>query len=273
MYSLCTLANEKALNDLKIFLFTLQLWNENIELYLYCDTYIYNYLETNNIYKYKLHKRKVLDNYNIYNRKEMESISGKTFTTLWEDFMCEKMNLMNWAHETHDKVLFCDADICFLGPLLSIPDEYQIGLSPHEIRSYDEQKFGIYNGGFVYSACKDIPNVWRKATYTSRYFEQASLEDLKEFSTYTIPIQNNYGWWRLLQGKESVQILKSKWSIKRDPNGCGIYVEGKPLLSIHTHWKTNDMATILFNDFVKGFLEKLKSVEKTKKFLNFLKSA
>jgi len=99
-------------------------------------------------------------------------------------------------------------------------------------------------------------------------------EDLvKEFceSYFVFPNTINYGWWRLLQGKESIQILKSKWSIKREQNCSGICIETQPLLSIHTHFKTNDMSTILFNDFVKGFLEKLKSVDKTKKLLQFLK--
>ena len=41
MYSIATLANTNSLDDLKIFLNTLQLFNNILpDVYLYCDTYI-----------------------------------------------------------------------------------------------------------------------------------------------------------------------------------------------------------------------------------------
>ena len=251
-YNIATLANTYALNDLKVFLYTLQFFNINLpDIYLYCDTYI-DIIDLTQFYKGKLYKKVVLDDYDGLTRKEMEKTKGKTFKTQWEDFMCEKMNLLEWAHESCDRVLLCDSDICFMGPLPNIPDEYEIGLSRHEIRSFDEIRFGVYNGGFVFSGNKDIPKVWREATYNSRYFEQAALEDLiKCFKTYFFPIQNNYGWWRLLQGKESFEKIKLKFNIKNNK----IYYENKPLLSIHTHLKSNDIATNLFNNFILSLLK------------------
>ena len=180
------------------------------------------------------------------------------------------MNLLEWAHEENDKVLMCDADICFMNTLPSVPENTLLGLSPHFIRESDEQRFGKYNGGFVYSASKDIPDAWRKATFTSRYFEQAALEDLTcLFKTDECPIQNNYGWWRLLQGSESITMIQKKWSINRK-DGCGICVEGLPLFSIHTHWDTDDRATQYFNKFIMDYLFVLKSVKKTKELHVFL---
>ena len=249
-YSLATLANTKALDDLKVFLNTLQIFNTELpDIYLFCDIYIdIIHLE----YKGKLFKKVVLDTYDGLSRPQMEKMKGTVFKTKWEDFMCEKMNLLDWAHETSDRVLFCDSDICFMGQLPEIPNGYELGVSKHEIRSFDEKRFGEFNGGFVFSGSKKIPNAWRKATITSRYFEQAALEDLvSQFNTYYFPIQNNYGWWRLLQGNESVETLKKQWSLK----GNVILINNKPLLSIHTHWKTNDKATQYFNDFVSGFIK------------------
>lgn len=274
MYSVATLANKNALQDLKVFLFTLQLWNETDlpTIYVYCDKSISKFLDTQNLYTGTIHKRIALDNYDNLTRKQMERMPGKEFKTLWEDLMCEKMNLLDWVHENESSVLFCDADICFLGPLPMVPNTYILGLSDHEICTHDTNKFGVYNGGFVFSANKDIPSTWRNATHSSRYFEQAALEDLKEkYSTYKFSTQNNYGWWRLLQGNESMETLKKSWGIKRNITSSGITVYGEPLLSIHTHWNTNDVATKYFNNFVLGFLEKLKSVEKTKRLLVFLK--
>ena len=63
MYSVATLANYKALEDLKVFLFTLQLWNESTlpTLYIYCDTLITTFLETQTYYKGKIYIKNVLD--------------------------------------------------------------------------------------------------------------------------------------------------------------------------------------------------------------------
>ena len=267
---IATLANKNALTDLKIFLFSLQLYNDVLpKVYVYCDSFIENYIQTKKPYKGEIYTKNALEQYVMYTRKEMEHMPGNEFRSKWEDFMCEKMNLLDWAHETSEKVLMCDADICFLGTLPKIPEHIQLGLSPHVIREADEEKFGKYNGGFVFSASKDIANIWRKATHTSRYFEQAALEDLTQvFVTYEFPIQNNYGWWRLLQGKESIESIKLKWSMNRIRGG--LMVDGEPLLSVHTHWSSNDSATKYFNSFLLHYLSLLKSIKKIKELHTFL---
>ena len=273
MYCIATLANKNALNDLKLFLFSLQLWNENNypDVYLYCDSYIQSYVNEKKPYKGNIFTKCALDSYTSYNRAMMEKIKGEEFDTMFGDFVCEKMNLMNWIFESRDSLLFCDADICFLGPLPMFDTTKKLVLSRHEIRKVDEDRYGIYNAGFMYINDKTIPNKWKRYTKDSSFFEQKSMEDLaEEFkeSLNFFPVQNNYGWWRLLQGNESLETLKSKWSLKRNDTCSGICVDGNSLLSIHTHWKTDDKATNYFNSFVLQFLEKLKSVEKTKKITN-----
>lgn len=269
-YALATLANKNALNDLKVFFFSLELWNDTLpNIYVFCDSDVEEYLKTNP-YKGKLVYKNVLNQYNGLNREKMELLPGKKFKTLFHDFVVEKTHLMDWVFETEEAVLFCDADICFMGPLLPIHTDYKLGVSRHNIRIYDEQKYGIYNAGYLYAADKTIPEIWRELSKTSHFFEQACIEDLvKEFcdSYFVFPNTVNYGWWRLLQGRESIETLKTKWTIKREPNTCGILVEGVPLSSIHTHWDTTDKATNNFNTYILEFLEKLKSVDKTKKLL------
>lgn len=275
MYSVATLANKNALQDLKVFLFTLQLWNETLpNLYIYCDSVIESFLKTCD-YKGRLQYKNVLDIYKGYDRKIMESMPGKNHKTLFGDFVVEKTYLLDWVFEHETNILFCDADICFMGPLIHIDSSIKLGVSRHNIRLYDEQKYGIYNAGFLYVSDKSIPALWRELSKTSHFFEQACIEDLvKEFcdSYLVFPNSVNYGWWRLLQGKESVENLKTRWTIKRTKDSCGICVDNLPLQSVHTHWKTNDGATNYFNLFVLEFLEKLKSVEKTRKLYNYLKN-
>ena len=274
MYALATLANKSALHDLNVLLFTLQLWNSSSlpNLYIYCDSFIESYLINSKPYKGKLLIKNALDSYTNYNRSQMEKIKGREFSTLFGDFVCEKMSLLNWVFTQEKEVLFCDADICFLGSLPTINTDKQFILSKHEIREFDEKRFGIYNAGFLYLKDSSIPDKWKEFSKKSNFFEQLSLEDLTEiYSFETFTIQNNYGWWRLLQGKESEEVLKKKWSIKRTTNSSGIAVEGESLLSVHTHWKTDDLATRYFNKFIKDYLQKLTSVEKTSALLNYLK--
>lgn len=274
MYAVATLANKNSLNDLKVFFYSLQLWNNILPtVYVYCDSITEEYLKTEP-YKGKLEYKNILDSYNGMNRAEMEIIPGKEYPTLFGDFVIEKTHLMDWVFEKESSILFCDADICFMGPLPDIDSSIKLGVSRHNIRLYDEQNYGIYNAGYLYASDKTIPTLWREFTKTSRFFEQASIEELvKEFcdSYVVFPNTINYGWWRLLQGKESIEVLKHKWTFRREANSCGVLIEGQPLLSIHTHWKTKDQTTSYFNDFVLEHLEKLKSVEKTKQLLKFLR--
>ena len=277
MYALATLANKNALHDLNVFLFTLQLWNNNDSLpnlYIYADSFVERYLIERKPYKGKLFIKNALDAYTNYDRTQMEQLEGKEFVTLFGDFVCEKMNLLNWVFREGEKeILFCDADICFLGHLPFINTDKKMILSKHEINKRDENLYGIYNAGFIYMNDLTIPDIWKEYSKKSKFFEQISLEDLtKIYSFELFSVQNNYGWWRLLQGRESEAILKTKWSIKRVINCSGIAVEGKPLLSVHTHWKTNDNATKYFNTFIKGYLQKLSSVEKTNILFNYLKN-
>ena len=269
MYAIATLANEKVLKDIKLFLYTLELWNETVpNVYILCDTYIKENIQ----YKGKLFFIDGLNKYKDYQRSTMEKMPGETTRTLWEDFMCEKMNLLETVHQTEKRVLFCDADICFMGPLPEVPEHIDIGLSKHEIRVVDENRYGIYNGGFVFSGNSNVPILWKEATKTSRYFEQAALESLtKDLQVHYFPNTCNYGWWRLLQGKEPPTILEKQWKLFRNSTNCGIYINDKPLESIHTHFDTNDIFTAHFNTFVLNLLNKLTTLDKTRKLINFLK--
>lgn len=269
MYVIATLANKKAYKDIQLFLYTLELWNIELPtVYIACD----HFIKENVKYKGKIVFFEQLNAYDNLERSVMEKMAGKYTRTLWEDLMCEKINLLELVHKSENKVLLCDADICFMGPLPEVPEHVDIGLSKHEIRDFDEHLYGIYNGGFVFSGNSNIPTLWKEATKTSRYFEQAALESLtKDLQVHYFPKSCNYGWWRLLQGKETSTVLEKQWKLFRNPNNCGIYIDDTPLASIHTHFDTNDIFTAYFNNFVLNLLNKLTSLDKTKKLINFLK--
>jgi len=272
--TVATLVNEFALTDLRVLLFTLDLWNSPAPtVYIYTDTPSEKVIHTIP-YSGKIITKIALDEYTALNRRDMETIPGIQYKTLFADFCAEKTNLMEWAIEASGKgVLFCDADICHLGPLPEIAEGVSLALSPHMIRKHDTDRFGIYNAGFLYMSDPAIAAVWRRFCGQSRFFEQACLEDLAlRYSPHLFEVQTNYGWWRILQGDKPPSVLQKEWGIRRaeDDTDSGITVQGSPLLSIHTHWaEKNDAATVQFNKWVFSCLQKVPS-KKTKQLLAFL---
>lgn len=268
---IATLATGVVKADLKVFLFSLGLWNEEAPtVYLMCDSEIEK--EVGNMeYKGKIITNITLDKYSGLTRAQMEKTPG-VYKNMFFDLCVEKTAVMKWVFESFspkDGVLYCDCDICFMGPLFEIPDTATVAVSRHEIRPQDEARYGAYNGGVLWT--KDISSIitWIAACKTSRFVDQAAIEDVAAASQslYLIPRTENYGWWRLWQGTKSPQALASEWSA--GPNG--ILVLGKPLGSVHTHFgETRDAATREFNRWVLSWLLKLSAHEPSRRLWEFI---
>jgi hypothetical protein len=267
--TIATLATGPALEDLRVFLATLELFNANPPtIYLYCDTTIAKDIAGTK-YGGKLYVKDALGAYSTYDRRAMESMRGKHFTTLWMDFMTEKINLLRWAMEdSAGPVLLCDADICFMGPLPTIPGEAKVGLSPHSIVERDEKRFGKYNGGYAWFSDLEYVDVWWNACATARYYEQSALEDVAKYAVerggpealYEFPRTHNYGWWRIWQGVHSATELLKEWGVNRNKaaDASGICVNGVPLSSVHTHFfERIDPPTKQFNAMILAWLKML----------------
>lgn len=281
--ALATLANEHALKDLEFFFFSLALWNSKAPtVYLYCTKAVADYLPK---FKYPgtIYIEVALESYKGLNRQQMECAeSRRRLPNLFYDFTMEKCKLMEWAlkslpyEEQNRGVLFCDADILWLGPLPKIPHGNRLGLSQHMIRHVDELRYGTYNAGFLWMNDLALPPLWDEMSKTSRFFEQAALEDLSEHieptALYQFGPEFNYGWWRMYQSDTTVQQQQNEWAFKRNPSGehSGITVNGRPLMCIHTHIQTKDAMTHNFNQFVLSKLVILKAQTKVRALLNKL---
>ena len=296
---LATLATKDAIGDLTILLSTVQLWSleatkGSLEatkgspaapptVYVFGDDAVCEYLRTSPFAPY-VRTNNTLAPYTRYTRKEMEILPGKRSFSLWQDFMMEKITLLEWVFQSDpagavsNGVLFCDADICFLGPLPQIPSSVSVALSPHAIRKSDEARFGQYNGGFLWLREPAYLEVWREACASSRYFEQAALEDVAAAALasqgsnalYEFPITQNYGWWRLFQGEQPAKVVKQAWTMhtEKAPWSAGILITGSPLGSIHTHWyETRDAATVTYNTWVYDWLRRLAPIHPPAKAL------
>jgi len=281
--TIATLATGPALEDLRVLLSTLELFNANPPtIYVFCDTLIAKELLAVK-YNGTLKVKNVLDGYSAYDRRAMESMRGKEFSTLWMDFMTEKINLVRWALEdSGGPVLLCDADICFMGPLPVMPVGAKVGLSPHMILQRDEQKYGRYNGGYAWFSSVEYADAWWDACAIARYYEQSALEDVARYAVekhgpeavYEFPNTHNYGWWRVWQGVRPAPELLKEWGINRHKakDASGLCIDGVALGSVHTHFfERTDIPTKQFNAMILGWLKMLSQAHPpAKKLLSIL---
>ena len=93
------------------------------------------------------------------------------------DFQMMKAYAIDEALKYEKDTLFLDADIILLDVIDNIDNKKQLGLSPY-IKKSDTDRYGYYNGGVLWTNQKTVKNDWIKFTKTSRYFDQASIEDL-----------------------------------------------------------------------------------------------
>jgi hypothetical protein len=256
--ALALLVNENAYDDFCIFISTLELMNTDLPtLYIYTTS---TFPEI--VYKGPHIINTALDIYADLSRAKMESMpSQQGLSNFFHDFTLEKCNLMSWAIQTHGSgVLFCDADICWLGPLPTIPNDCALGLSPHNIKPEDEARFGTYNAGFLYIRDQEIVDKWLLESLVSKFFEQLALDNVaKAYTPYIFGPHINYGWWRMFQAPQTPQQKQAEW--------MGLTINNNPLVCIHTHWKTRDKMT---NDFNTWILTRLKTI-KTKEIIELIK--
>jgi hypothetical protein len=253
-------ADSKALLDFKTLLFTLDLFHGDDQIDLYVLT---NSIMVPNILKLKTSRRKknvcnihtltTLDKYGSYDRKMMEARPGIVYDSQYKDFTMEKATAIECSLRESagaDGVWFLNANVCLTAPLPD-PGDSEIALSPNYIREGDERLYGHYNAGFLWIARKNAENLirlWRGATHGSRFFEQASLEDVarEAGSKQEFGIQDNFGWWRLVQSSDPPDIIRSRLGYKRDSKTSGITFDGVALRSLHTHWYEKTP----FNDWI-----------------------
>jgi len=269
---------EKAAQEVLLLLWGIQQYHRDLPtVYLYTDAPTWKYIIQKNTYKGKLHMKDALSDYQGLTRLQMEKLPGRRFDTRWTDFMCEKINAMRWAFEESSSlegVWFLDADITVLGPLPSLPPGCEVGVSPHYIKTRDEAKFGRYNGGFLWISEPKFLDVWEEATKTSRFFEQAALEDVAAAAktVHEFPIQHNFGWWRLWQSEMGSTEMFSQFGFFRGASGIGLTFRGEPVYSIHTHWaEKEDYFINNFNKFILDRLGKLARHKPAAEFLGALK--
>lgn len=183
-----------------------------------------------------------LDKYSGKNRAEMEKEG------IWSDFQMMKSYAIEDAVKKYGDSLFLDSDMLILDTL-QVDKSKEIGVSPHYIKEKDTDLYGYYNGGMLWSRIDDVGHWWREFTKTSRYFDQASIEDLvKKYTYFEFDKSYNFSWWRVGQSDESPEEITKHLSIK---NGK-IYYDNTSVKIIHTHF--NSPRYDGFNNLMKALL-------------------
>ena len=171
---------------------------------------------------------------------------------IWDEFQMQKANVIKYALENENDTMFLDSDILFLNPITSINKEKELGLSPHYVKKTNTDEVGYYNGGCLWTKNKNIPNDWVEFTKTSRYHDQASIEDLAEKYNYEeFGKEINFMPWRVLLANDPQGVVNS---ISVHENQ--ITIDNKPLIFLHTHF--DDPRFLHVNNIFLNLLRKLK---------------
>lgn len=245
--SFSTICTKQCKQELFGFLLSLSLHHPNTKTYVLCDTETLQYIkESTPQPKLEIKWFVELDKYSIYSRQEMEKIG------IWSDFQMCKARIIQKVLNYEIDTLFLDSDTIILDKL-EVDTSKQLGVSPQFIKQTYVDKYGYYNGGMLWTNQKTLPDKWIYYTKKSRFFDQASIEDLtKEYSYFEFSENYNLQTWRFLLGIDDIQTILSYLNIKDDK----IYYKDERLKFVHTHFNQQD-----FNDINNFLIELMKQAK------------
>ena len=232
--SFSTICTKNCKQELIGFLLSLSIHHKDANVYIMCDT------ETKENYDIMSFKPSLnikwfitLDKYSNYNRIEMEKLN------IWSEFQMAKSLVLDEALKYENDCLFLDSDTIITYKLSDIDHTKELGVSPGFINKETYEKYGYYNGGMIWVKNKNIPKQWREYTLKSRYFDQASIEDLysfykKENKVFEFDDTYNLQTWRFIVGNEDGKTISSY--LIPDPKNNLVLYKNKPLKFIHTHF-------------------------------------
>ncbi len=220
-------------------LLSLSVYHPNETIYIICDSKAKQTIEEmtpkprlNIVFMIEL------DEYDGMGRREMVA------QDVWTDFQMMKARVIAKALENEPDTLLLDCDIIITGTIDDVDTSKDLGVSPQFIRQEFIDKTGYYNGGMLWTKNTDVPMDWINFTKTSRYYDQASIEDLvKKYSYFEFGENYNIQCWRMTLSDESPEEIAERFT--SEAGGVNVYYNNKPIKFIHTHF--NDGRFEVFN--------------------------
>ena len=227
-------------------LLSLSIYHKDANIYIIADT------KTKNIIEEMTPQPKLniiwvieLDKYDGLNRNSMEKMN------IWSDFQMSKALIIKKALDIEKDTLLLDSDIIILDEINDIDNTKELGISPQFLPKIQSDRWGYYNGGVLWTNSKKVADDWIKYTKTSRYYDQASIEDLAKIYKY-FEFGENYNlqsWRHIHCGPEKIESYISI-------NDNKIMYKDKPLKFIHTHFRDSTFSR--FNNVLIKHINKLK---------------
>ena len=245
--SFCFICTHNSCFELIGMLLSLSIYHKNAKVYGLIDTQTRTALNnmTPNI-RLSLDLRVTLDKYSNKNRIQM--VNEK----IWDEFQMHKAEVIRLALVNSKDTLFLDSDILFLAPINCIDKTKELALSPHYVKKSNTDEVGYFNGGCIWTKNKNVPNDWVEFTKTSRYHDQASLEDLaRKYPNQLFGEEINFMPWRVLLANNPQEVINNI-----NINGNTINYKTKPVIFLHTHFLDPRFAQI--NTMFINALKKLK---------------
>jgi hypothetical protein len=241
--SFATVCTSPLKQELFGFLLSLSLHHRNAEVYINCDSASRDYInECTPKIRLNITWIVSLDKYSTFTRQEMENQG------IWGDFQMAKAEVIREALQKENDVLFIDCDTVILDKFEIPEGEYQLGVSPQFITDIHVELTGYYNGGLLWTNQISLPDKWISYTAVSRYYDQASIEDLaKDYKYFEFGENYNLQTWRFILGKESSEQIKSYFNIK---DGT-VFYKTAPLKFIHMHFSNKEAPQL---ESIKNFI-------------------
>lgn len=252
--SFSTICTFDCFQELVGLLFSLSIYHTNEKIYIMCDTKTKEEYDKISIKpKLKIGWFQELDKYTHLNRVQMEKQG------IWSDFQMSKARVLDRALTIEDDCLFLDSDIIVTDVLDDIDHSKEIGVCPGFIKKTVSDTYGYFNGGMLWAKNKNIPKQWEEYTKTSRYFDQASIEDLYAYYNKTkraFVFEDNYNLqsWRFVANDEPSTKICSYLS--SNVNIGKVFYKNKPLKFVHTHFNRGEFKQV--NDFLISLFQQAK---------------
>jgi hypothetical protein len=196
-----------------------------------------------------------LDEYSYFDRTYM------VHNNIWSKFQMNKTNVIKKTLEFELDTLFLDSDIIVTDTIENVNKYADIGVSSQFLNNYKSQETGHYNGGMIWTNNKSVPDDWIEFTKTSRYFDQASIEDLvKKYKHFEFDENYNLQCWRLYYSEDGKDKIKSY--LTSVPNDK-VYYKNKPLKFIHTHFNNSEIEefnSLLISHFKNAKMYKILAI-------------
>jgi hypothetical protein len=254
--SFSTICTSVCAHELIGLLLSLSIYHTNEKIYILADSKT-KYIIDNITPKPKL---KIiwfieLDEYDNFDRTYM------VHNNIWSKFQMNKANIIKKTLEFELDTLFLDSDIIITDTIENVNKFAELGLSPQFINDFKVKETGYYNGGMLWTNNKSVPDDWNEFTKTSRYFDQASIEDLaKKYKYFEFDENYNLQCWRLYYSEDGKDKIKSY--LTSVPNDK-VYYKSKPLKFIHTHFNNSELEefnSLLISHFKNAKMYKILAI-------------